>query len=76
MNPTTKKDRFIAAYGETGTITAAADLAGIHRSTHYDWLKTDAAYAGRFEAAKEEAAERLEAEARRRAVEGVLEPTG
>lgn len=69
-----KKRAFLAAYSECGTITRAAEIAGIERKTHYDWLKADAVYAKACDAAYEQAAERLEEEARRRAVEGVQKP--
>jgi hypothetical protein len=42
---------------------------------HYDWVR-DPAYRRAFERAKEGAADRLEGEARRRAVDGVEEPVG
>lgn len=65
---------FLAAYAQTGNITAAAKAAGIARQSHYDWLAADPEYAKRFADAHEEAIERLEAEARRRASVGVEEP--
>ncbi len=65
---------FLAAYGELGNIKQAAKKAGISRDTHYAWLKDDPDYAKTFELAREEAVETLEAEARRRAVEGVNRP--
>jgi hypothetical protein len=66
-----KRRAFIAAYAECGTITRAAEIAGIERATHYKWLKEDPLYAKACEDAYEQAGERLEEEARRRAVEGV-----
>lgn len=69
-----KKRAFLAAYAECGTVTRAAEIAGIERNTHYVWLKDDPDYAKACEAAYEQAAERLEQEARRRAVEGVEKP--
>lgn len=68
-----KKRAFLAAYSEGGTVTAAAELADIARETHYAWLRIDPVYAAAFRQADEHAADRLEAEARRRAVEGVEE---
>ena len=67
-----KKRAFLAAYARCGTVTQAATLADIRRGTHYDWLKEDEAYVGAFAEAKEEAAEWLETEARRRAFLGTL----
>lgn len=66
-----KKRAFLAAYAEGGNITAAADAARMHRQRHYQWLAEDPAYAAAFEQAGEQAADRLEQEARRRATEGV-----
>jgi len=64
------KRAFLAAYANMATVTHAAREAGINRSTHYTWLKEDEAYAEAFRYAQEEAADNLEAEARRRAFEG------
>lgn len=69
-----RKNAFLAAFRECGIITKAAEIAEINRTTHYDWLKNDPEYTERFRDAEEQAAERLEQEARRRAVEGVEKP--
>lgn len=61
------QERFLAAYRECGTISAAAEAAGCGRQSHYNWLKTDATYPERFQDADQEAGESLLAEARRRA---------
>lgn len=61
---------FLVAFAETGNIRLAAKTSGINRSTHYDWLEADDDYRRAFEAAQQEAAEVLEAEAHRRAVAG------
>lgn len=66
-----KKRAFLAAFAECGNVTEAADSVGIHRRTHYDWLANDPDYAAAFAEAEDEAVDRLETEARRRAVEGV-----
>lgn len=68
-----KKRAFLAAYVKTGTVTGAATAAKIGRTSHYEWLK-DKQYADAFAGAKEEASDALEQEARRRAIDGVLEP--
>jgi hypothetical protein len=65
---------FLAAYRETGSVTRAAEAAGIHRSIHYRRLQEDPAYKAAFEAAHQVAIAVLEDEAIRRAVEGVEEP--
>jgi len=69
-----KKRALLAAFAETGNITRSAELAGIDRRTHYDWLAADPAYERAFLDAREQAADRLEEEARRRAVEGTVKP--
>ena len=68
-----KREAFLAAYAEVGTITHAAELAGVTRTSHYDWMN-DQEYVERFREAEKQACDRLEQEVRRRAVEGVLEP--
>ena len=69
-----KKGAFLAAFEKSASVTEAAEAAGIHRRTHYDWLENDDEYEGRFKEAKEVACETLESEARRRAVDGWDEP--
>lgn len=69
-----KKRAFLAAYAVTGNIASAAQAAGVHRTTHYDWLESDERYAVAFGQAHEVALDLLEQEARRRAVVGVREP--
>lgn len=69
-----KKAAFLTAYVQTATISHAAKAAGIDRTTHYRWLENDAEYAKAFDAAHSDAVERLEAEAVRRAADGVDEP--
>lgn len=66
-----KKEAFLTAFAEYGIITLAAETVGIARSTHYRWLEEDPAYPALFKAAAQQACDRLEQEARRRAVEGV-----
>lgn len=69
-----KKGAFLASYAETATVLHAARAAGIDRVTHYRWLASDPDYAQAFAQASEDAVERMEREAVRRAVEGVEEP--
>ena len=52
------------------------EVANVGRSTHYRWLQQDPEYRKAVDIAKEEAADNLEAEAYRRAVEGVEKPVG
>ena len=69
-----QQDAFLNAYQAISTISGAAAQTGIARQTHYKWLEKDAAYAARFTQADDIATERLEQEARRRAMVGVEEP--
>ncbi len=62
---------FLAAFSETGNITHAAVASDVGRRTHYEWLENDQVYAAAFVEAGDTAADYLEAEARRRAEEGV-----
>ena len=66
------KNDFLNYYISCGTISKAAKKAKISRQTHYDWLKNDkkGAYRRAFELADKMAADLLEEEAFRRAVEG------
>ncbi len=70
------KKGFLEEYSQCGNITVAAEIVGMARRTHYRWIEDDVGYREAFESATEEAIDRLEAEARRRAVEGVEKPVG
>ena len=65
---------FLAAYPTTGSITAAARIAGIARSMHYERLAQDPAYQQAWARAKEELCYTIEGELFRRAVHGEREP--
>ena len=65
-----KKDRFLEAYAELGTLTYAAIAAGCSRRSHYNWLEDDPDYAQRFRDAEDAAVDGLEQEAIRRAFAG------
>jgi hypothetical protein len=69
-----RQQRFLKALAETGNVTAAVTAAGTSRSRVYELRKVDPTFAAAWEEAEEIAADRLEDEARRRAVEGVPEP--
>nr|NIP59005.1 hypothetical protein [Gemmatimonadota bacterium]NIR79393.1 hypothetical protein [Gemmatimonadota bacterium]NIT88066.1 hypothetical protein [Gemmatimonadota bacterium]NIU31898.1 hypothetical protein [Gemmatimonadota bacterium]NIU36517.1 hypothetical protein [Gemmatimonadota bacterium] len=71
-----KQRAFLTAFRELCNIRQAAESAGISRRTHYRWMDVDQEYVQAFEAAKEDAADLLEAEAWRRAVDGVEKPVG
>lgn len=70
-----RQGAFLAAFAECGNLTRAAKSAKIERDMHYRWLKDDPDYPALFDEARVKAADLLEEEARRRAVEGVFEPT-
>jgi hypothetical protein len=69
-----RQERFLNALGETGIVSAAVEIAGVSRTRVYELRKRDAGFAAGWEEAEERAADALEAEARRRAVEGTQEP--
>ena len=68
-----KREKFLDTYREIGIVRDAAKEAGINRCTVYKWLK-DETFKAEFEQAREEATEKLEREAIRRAAEGVDKP--
>jgi hypothetical protein len=69
-----RQKRFLAALADTGSVTAAVAVAGTSRTRVYELRKADQEFAAGWEEAEEVAADRLEDEARRRAVEGAQEP--
>ena len=69
-----KKRAFLEAYAHVGRITYACKAADIGRTTHWKWMHNDPAFAAAFEKARAIAADLMEDEAHRRAVEGVAQP--
>lgn len=67
---------FVTALSYTGVLTTAAEMSEVPRSNHNYWLRKSVQYAEAIEVAKEIAADRVEAEVRRRGVHGTLEPVG
>ena len=65
--------QFLAYLGKTANVSAAARFADQPRSVVYECRKREAAFAAAWLQALEEAADRLEMEALRRAVDGVTE---
>lgn len=61
---------FLAALENTGSVTAAAESAGIHRTAAYQHRKTDKAFAQEWDDALDMAADQLEDIARARAFAG------
>jgi transposase len=72
------REAFLKALSSGHTITKAAELAGISRAALYVWRDAEdeagKAFAAEWEQALEEGIDRLEDEARRRAVDGVDKP--
>lgn len=65
---------FLEDFAKKGNVTAAAKLAGVSRPTVYEWASVDKKFRKLFRDAREQAADALEAEARRRAVDGYDKP--
>ena len=59
-----KQRAFLAAYANCGNVTRAAELSGVHRRSHYHWMKTDPAYEEAFQYAQDDAVDLQAAEAR------------
>jgi hypothetical protein len=62
---------FLEHFAKMGNVSAAARHAGIERKTVYRWQEADDTFAAAYREAELSATEVLEAEAWRRAVEGV-----
>jgi hypothetical protein len=69
-----RQGRFLDALANTGSVTAAIAVANTSRTRVYELRKADPAFASAWQEAEEIATDRLEDEARRRAVEGIAEP--
>lgn len=67
-------DPFIETLATTGNVSASAKLIGKSRFAVYAARDSDEEFAKRWDEALEEACDTLEAEARRRALEGVDQP--
>lgn len=64
----------LAALCETGNVSRSCETAEIGRTTFYEWLRDSPEFASAVDDAMEVASDSLEAEARRRARDGVDEP--
>lgn len=69
-----KRAAFLSELAERGNVSDAARAAGVARTTVYEWREVDPAFAASWDAALDEAADTMEREAWRRAVEGVEKP--
>ncbi len=61
---------FLAALENTGSVTAAAEAAGVHRTAAYKQRSGDKAFSQQWDDAIDQAADTLEDEARKRAFGG------
>lgn len=68
------RDSFLAALAAVGNVSEAAKAAGVSRAFVYTERKADPAFAALWDDALDGAADVMEREAFRRAVEGVDEP--
>jgi hypothetical protein len=66
--------RFLRDFAMAGVILRSARAAAIGRRTVYDWLRGDEAFKALYVEAEADAKDALLEEARRRAVDGWLEP--
>ncbi len=69
-----KKKRFLEHYKKLFTISRACEATGITRTTYYRWMDDCPSFKTSFEQARQRTTELLEAEAIRRAYEGVEQP--
>lgn len=69
-----RKRAFLDAFRLNGNVSASARAVEIDRNTPYGWAADDLDFKAAWEEAEQEAIDRLEQEARRRAEEGCLEP--
>lgn len=79
MDPATATEQtwhvaFLATLATTGNVSAAARAAGVSRQAAYHRRSNDRDFRAAWDDALEEGVDALEAEARRRALEGVEEP--
>lgn len=72
--PRKQRSAFLESLALHGNVTQAAHHAGLGRWKVYELRKQDAEFAREWEEALRESEDRLEAEAVRRAVDGVEEP--
>jgi hypothetical protein len=68
------RETFLEVLRDTCNVSEAARAAGMSRRSAYDWRDADQAFAADWADAEQEAADKLEREAWRRAVDGVDKP--
>jgi hypothetical protein len=69
-----RKGKFLVLYSQSGYVAQAANEAGLPLRTLYNHLKSDAEFKEEMSQARKESVLKLEDEARRRAMDGVLVP--
>lgn len=69
-----KQKRLLEAYAQLGTITHAAESAGVDRAMHYRWIDTDDQYGKEFQAASDRFVDLVRNAVRHRAIDGWTEP--
>jgi len=74
VRPDRARETFLDVLRETCNVSEAARAAGIGRRTAYEWRAADPAFAEAWKEAEEIAADKLEREAWRRAVDGTDKP--
>lgn len=74
VEPAGWPDKFLTALASTGNVSMAAKKAAVTRQGAYARRAADPEFAARWQDAMDQAADWLEAEARRRAVTGVRRP--
>jgi hypothetical protein len=70
-----RKKRFLEAFALNGNISAACQASSVGRTSVYEWQEKDESFVQAFRLAEIESTERLEAEAYRRAHDGVIKET-
>jgi hypothetical protein len=68
------REKFLSVLRQTGNVGVAAETINVYRTTPYQWKRKDPAFAKQWDEALDAAADIVEAEVRRRAVEGFEEP--
>lgn len=69
-----QRGMFLEKLTQTANVTASAQASGFDRRTAYDMRSVDPDFAAAWDDALEQSIDTLEAEARRRAMDGVQEP--
>ena len=72
LNP--RQQAFLTAFQKCGTVKQSAEVAGIDKTTHYNWLASEWRYRALFEQIKYTVGDMLEATALEHALEGTFKP--